>query len=411
MRDKNISSIPLFQDYNGGDAFSFQGKKYYRDGNALGKGTYGTTYRFKSNSYPPDVLVIKAELGQKTAVQEQILIGHHYQLREKIISYFPDGEYFALEARFNKDIHGLGELSGPVGSADLRKKPHYILMPFFKGILFSEKKFKSTKEFIFYFIQVAAFIHTKMHTQKFTRPEGDAKEPTGLVHGDIKGNNIILQEKDCQVIDFGLTSYIGELTGGFEKTPNYECISPHIAPELFNKLVPACPSQDAYSLGNLLKTIRKFSTIIVSQEDCKNLNPIIKNLCAPTPNLRTPIFEVISTLNHLYCSVVMPAPTTAIEKKISQAITSTTKEKKTTSSDQVQSNAAGMRPTVNPLHRADADKTLGLVNEKKPNQHNARPPLSQLTTAQIQHLYARQIPKKNEEKPRVNRHFHFDPYL
>lgn len=411
MRDKNISGTPLFQDYDGGDTFLFQGKKYHRDGNALGKGTYGATYRFKSDSYPPDTVVIKIELGQKIKTYERALIGSRHQLCEKTTLYFPDGPFCALEARFNKDIHGLGELSGPVGSADLYKKPHYILMPFFSGVLFSDKKFKSTKEFIFHFIQVAAFIHTKMHTQKFKRPAGYTKEAAGLVHGDIKGNNIILQEKDCQVIDFGLTNYIGELTGGFEKTPNYKFRSPHIAPELFNKFVPASPSQDAYSLGKLLNTIKELSTIIVSTEDWKNLSPIIKNLCAPTPSLRTPIFEVISTLNHLYCSAVIRPPAAAIEKNTSQAITATTHENKTTASDQTQPNAVGMRPTINPLHRADADKTLGLANEKKPNQHPAKLPLYHLTTAQLQYLYARQLAKKNEEKPRVNRHFHLDPYL
>lgn len=282
-----LAPAPTFDQYCGENRFVFRDITYESKG-LLGKGTTASVYRF----HPIDPTLS----SESVAVKVELPVTH------KGVERFEEGQTFFFDAYWNQQIYGLGVLSG-----DLKHetKAHYLLMPYFAGVLASDISLRGARELVEWFIMVARFIHEKMHVEK------------EAVHGDIKMDNVIFQasEKKAYVIDFGLTEKIGGKIGQYFIPPTVNPVlslkklsstkyCPQTAPELFGKeQVPAEPSQDAYGLGQLIFSLLGKTTHISSDQRSK-LCFVMSHLRATRPQDRWSIPFAMSKLNADFIAVV-----------------------------------------------------------------------------------------------------------
>ncbi len=288
MRD--LTRATTFDQYRGEDKFVFGDVVYVRK-EFLGEGTTACVHCFHpvNSALPAQPVVVKVELPVK----------RHGSNR------FYEGTTFLYEAYWNNQIYGLGVLSGDPRNV---MREHYLLMPYFAGVLACDVSLQSARELVEWFILVANFIHQKMHVEK------------NAVHGDIKADNVIFQisEKRACVIDFGLTEWMGKKIGRYSLPQKVDLIRgaiklshaeycPHTPPELFGReMVPAGPSQDAYGLGFfILSLLRKAANI--SSEQMTKLCFVIGHLRADRPQDRWPIPAAISKLHADFVETV-PRP-------------------------------------------------------------------------------------------------------
>lgn len=271
---------PTFNQYRGENKFTFR-DVVYENKKLLGVGTTASVYCFVT--------------ANSTTSLQSVAVKMEHTLKRRSANLFEEGMSFFYDAYWNERIHGLGVLSG-----DPKKitQPHYLLIPYFEGVLAKNISLPTARELVEWFILVAHFIHEKMHVEK------------RAVHGDIKMDNVIFNpsKKKAYVIDFGLTERIGVKIGpytvpekadpvlGMKKwSPAEFC--PQTPPELFGKVgLPAEPSQDAYGLGLFLLALSGRVNHI-SDEQLKKISCVIHGLRAIRPEERSAIPAAIFKLH------------------------------------------------------------------------------------------------------------------
>lgn len=279
---------PTFDQYHGENQFVFRDITYQR-GVLLGEGRTAHVYRF--------------DPVNPTLSLQSVAVKIEREVKQGGVDLFVEGSSLRADAHWNNQFYGLGVLSGAPWSTRQR---HYVLMPYFAGVMAEIVSLQGARELVEWFILVASFIHEKMHVEK------------KAIHGDIKPNNVIFQitEKKVCVIDFGLTDMIGEQVGQYPlpvtrdpkwgvKTVSSAEAYPHNAPELFGKKrVSAQPSQDAYGLGYFLLSLL-VRTNPVADEEKRKLFFVIAGLRAMRPTERLLIPAAIAQL-HADFIVVLP---------------------------------------------------------------------------------------------------------
>lgn len=296
---RNLARAPKFDQYHGEDKFVFQGVVYeHRD--FLGKGTTAFVHRF----HP----VSSLSSAQSVAVKVELPV------KCRGMNRFEEGVSFSIEAHWNNEIYGLGVLSGDPYNV---MREHYLLMPYFAGVLARDVSLRDARELVEWFVMVACFIHEKMHVEKHA------------VHGDIKLDNVIFHasEKKACVIDFGLTEEIGKkigrysvpesvypIRGAIKLSPAEYC--PQTPPELFGKeMIAAEPSQDVYGLGHFISSLLSKATNISSEQMTK-LCLVIGHLRAERPQNRWSIPLAISKLYTDFIAVVPHTITSSVEQAL-----------------------------------------------------------------------------------------------
>lgn len=251
----NMNEIPLFANYDGGHGFIYNNRHYFKFRD-VGEGTSGVVSRFSIVQNDK----IDSALPSASSPSDVVVKAERFTAR---VGYC-EVESFSSEAKFNQAIYGLGEFSGNRLRID---KPHFVLMPYFPGVLLSNIKFETLSATVTWFLRIAYFVHEKMHRGYFNHPK--KKVQTGLVHGDLKRDNIILYGNDVKIIDFGLTTYIDDDLTPYEiprdargKPQSFETVHPHIAPELSfavrcqsRTFAKSHSSQDVYALGYVLRLL------------------------------------------------------------------------------------------------------------------------------------------------------------
>ena len=120
---------------------------------------------------------------------------------------------------------------------------------------------------------------------------------SGILHNDIKGNNILLTLKHSEwvpmIIDFGKASYIKskQTYPPFteEQLKKYKDSYRHIAPELYIQRVPKSVHSDIYSFGWMLKTISQ----CFPEKDISN---VFQNCLHSCPRLRPPSMSALENM-------------------------------------------------------------------------------------------------------------------
>lgn len=342
---RNQARAPKFDQYSGEDKFIFGGVVYERRG-FLGRGATASVYHFC-----PIGSLISA---QPVAVKVELPVIY------RGVNQFEEGCSFAIEAYWNKEIYGLGVLSGDPRNT---KKEHYLLMPYFAGVLACDVSLNGARDLVEWFIMVACFIHQKMHLEK------------KAIHGDIKLDNVIFHaaEKKASVIDFGLTEKMGRKIGRYsipesknlkagsiKLSPAQYC--PQTPPELFgNEMIPAEPSQDAYGLGHFIFSLLCRASDI-SREQVTKLCFVIAHLRETHPQDRWSIPAAISKLHADFIAVVPHAITSAVELKSSKVMLY--HQRRTEMNQSVSNNIAPGGLIPEPLTKVMADSQLGFARHQ-----------------------------------------------
>ena len=216
----NIIRIQDFKNYHGGNHFLHNDIEYYYQCE-LGSGNHGTVFLFASN-HPKKYVAVKKE---------------HERYKK-----YPAGREFQNEAKWNKIVYNLGELSGDPQD---HTAPHYVLMPYFSGKTFSEMAYYSLEALLISWIKTAHAVD-QLHDQHH------------VVHCDLKPDNILINEANHEavVIDLGLMTEVNKSRRiVFSKKRDDPTHFWQHAPEIFSvdeRTIAADYRQDVYSLGAIL---------------------------------------------------------------------------------------------------------------------------------------------------------------
>lgn len=210
--------IADFAMYDGADQFVYQGKQFRRL-RLLGTGSFADVYLFQ-----------EVGTNKQVCVKTEKCVNHQYAL----------GHLFENESCWYEKVYGMGVLSGDPN--DLFS-PCHIILPYFAGMVLHEKKYSSERELYFYWILTAVAVKA-LH------------EKHQVIHGDIKSDNVIVQEKKVCLIDFGFSTRVGKMRAITFDAEDRLFIR-HQAPELFvdGGSVAAAITQDIYCLGSMLRNM------------------------------------------------------------------------------------------------------------------------------------------------------------
>ena len=103
----------------------------------------------------------------------------------------------------------------------------------------------------------------------------------GILHNDLKNNNVLVHNKMGYVIDLGKACHVSSPPAA----KKYNRVYNHIAPEVLNGECFRYES-DIYSLGIIFNFIRKYCQVFELrnlEKDCLNLNYVMR----PTANIVT----------------------------------------------------------------------------------------------------------------------------
>lgn len=203
---------PLFESYHGERNFIYNGKRYDFVKN-IGKGCSGCVALFRSGK---NFIAVKCE--------------------NSVNGEYVQTSAYVFEASVWKQFYGTGVFSGDVNNT---KNPHYILIPYFKG-----KTFFQLSNTLPWFDVVVIWIGVARAIEKL--------HALDIIHGDIKSDNIIVEENShAKLIDFGFSMKAGDTRIlRFTKQEKKECTQYPL--EFFcHTRITAEKNQDWYELGRL----------------------------------------------------------------------------------------------------------------------------------------------------------------
>ncbi len=279
-------------------SFCSFGDDIFTKSSFIGKGGYGSVSTFTHVMNGSEIVVKQIQLRGELRVEKNETPDD--LLKRLDASINKKKSEVEHEAELNKIVHGIGSVSIHEKKVDLtklggqkvdrpytaylcmKKLPPNLFQLCTSDLSFQRRHVSNIKSFLMLYLKVLQATK-KLHEQ------------FGIVHGDIKLENLCMDENDeIFFCDFGLARKLNgdeskpELTQGGGR-PEY------MAPELCQS-IPADPNQDIYSLGSLLKRFRFFT---IPEKIRQGIEDLAKNMENKNPSDRPSIDNVIAVVNDL----------------------------------------------------------------------------------------------------------------